>query len=82
VKKRTWWRRFIPESTFEYVQAIIALSVTFAYLGMLIFSLVNSFIPDYAAAFNTLIDWSIVPGIIWGFYFGSTVYKAYRAYTG
>jgi subtilisin family serine protease len=75
-------RRLLPQSTFEYVQAIIALSVTFAYLGMLAFSLVNSFIPAYATAFNVLIDWSIVPGIIWGFYFGSTVYKTYRAYTG
>jgi len=69
--------RILTSSVFEIVQTVIALTVTFGYIGMLGYSLLNSFIPAYATSFNTLIDWGIVPGLIWGSYFATTAFKIY-----
>jgi hypothetical protein len=70
-------KRVVLTSAFDTVQTIIALAVTFTYLGMLAYSLYNAWIPTYNAIFSALIDWGIVPGLVWGFYFGTSAFRAY-----
>jgi hypothetical protein len=55
-----------------YMQVFIGVLATFAYLGMLFFCLIYASAPVYAELFNKLLTWSIVPGLIWGFFFGQS----------
>jgi hypothetical protein len=57
----------------DYVMAFIAVAATTAYLGMLMVCVIYLTQPAYQVAFDTLLKWGIVPGVIWGFFFGSRV---------
>jgi hypothetical protein len=57
----------------DYVMAFIAVAATTAYLGMLMICVFYLAQPAYQVAFDTLLKWGIVPGVIWGFFFGSRV---------
>jgi hypothetical protein len=55
---------------FDVVFAIVVLSVTIVYLGMLGFSLWYAYSPVYADLFQKLLDWSAIPTGLWGLYVG------------
>ena len=55
------------------MQIFIGVLSTLGYLAMLGFCLWNSYNPVYADLFNKLLQWSIVPGLIWGFFFGRSL---------
>lgn len=59
------------------MQVFIGVLTTFSYLGMLFYCLINAYIPAYSEIFNKLLTWSIVPGLIWGFFFGQSVAARY-----
>jgi hypothetical protein len=55
---------------FDVVFAIVVLSVTIVYLGMLGFSLWEAYLAVYADLFQKLLDWSAIPTGLWGLYVG------------
>jgi uncharacterized membrane protein len=58
-----------------WLQAIVTLLVTGAYLFMLMYALINLTTPPYENAFDTLLKWSVVPGVVWGSLFTTAAAK-------
>jgi hypothetical protein len=50
---------------------IMGLLITIAYMGTLAWlAYAAPMSPTYQADFTTFLNWSVVPGVVWGFYFG------------
>jgi uncharacterized membrane protein YdcZ (DUF606 family) len=64
----------------DYVKSIIALVATFVYLGLLVGCFFYAYIPEYAQLFDKILNWSVVPGFIWGAYFVTEAVKSAKSH--